>query len=163
MISAEQLLKLIDQGGSASALHVRVMPEKYGYLANANSVRPDVGSLTIADLLLSQDPGDRRLGLWFLVDFGDPAARKMYDGIVDEDEGIRETYQKTICSIEPMYKSYMPRLIERFRGEDRADNLEEYKLHLCSYLVAKAASKLGDDAQMQDPMLMTYRGDEPDE
>ncbi len=163
MISAEELLKLIDQRGSASALHVRVMPEKYAHLANANSVRPDVGSLTMADLLLSEDPGNRRLGLWFLVDFGYPAARNMYDGTVDEDERIRETYQKTICSIEPMYKSYMPRLIERFREEDREDNLEEYKLHLCSYLVAKAASKLGDEAQKQDPMLMAYRDDEPDE
>jgi hypothetical protein len=161
-IGTEELSKLVEQGGGARALNIRVMPDKYAHLANTNASRPDERALTIANLILAQEPVQRRLGLWFLSDFGSWPARNIYDGILDEDQPVQEIYRKAICSIEPLYQSYLPRLIERFREEDREDNLQEYKQHLSEELCCKAAWKLGDDADQADPVLVDYGREEQD-
>jgi hypothetical protein len=146
------LTSIIDRAGGITGLSARVLPKSYAHLGRVRSPRENEWSITIGELLVSKDPGERQLGLWFLVKMAPESAIGLYDGITDEDENVNHLCREALCSVEPMYRSYLPRLVERFRETAQADSLLEYKIQISSLLVARAASELEDQSSQYDPM-----------
>ena len=147
---------IIAEAGGIGGLSARVLPASHAYLGHMKRSRTDGWALTIGRLLVAEDSVDRRLGLWFLAKMAPYSVITLYEGIVDDDETVKTLCRDALCSVEPNYKSYMPRLLERFRETDKEDSLAEYKMHIASYLTAKAQSELGEERMNTDPMAPSF-------
>jgi hypothetical protein len=161
-ISETALEQIIANAGGIGGLSARVLPASHAHLGHMRTPRPDVWALAIGELLVSGNPDDRKLGLWFLANMAPGSAIHLYEGIVDEEEDVKSLCRDALCSIEPMYKSYMPRLLERFRETDKEDGLEEYKMHIASYLTGKAIFELGKERISGDPMNPSFFSEVPE-
>lgn len=107
----------------------------------------------MAELILSKDKAERRLGLWFLLNlepYGITAA--FYEGLRSDDPSYQDLCQRSLVSIEPMYESYMPRLMERLRETDQNDELFDYMLKISSWVRASARLELGEERVEGNPM-----------
>jgi hypothetical protein len=152
MMANDVLEGIITEAGGIGGLSARVLPASHADLGQMKTPRTDVWALTIGRLLVAEDRVDRRLGLWFLARMAPYSAITLYEGIVDDDETVKTLCRDALCSVEPIYKSYMPRLLERFREEDKEDSLAEYKMQIASHLTGKASLELGEERMNSDPM-----------
>lgn len=132
--------------------NARVMPLQSSHLGTfgATAVQP---LRTPAELVLSRQT--RRLGLWLLHQHMPWTAMELYMGLVDDDEDWRRTCREVLVSIEPVYDSYIPRLIQRFREEDSRDGLMEYQMQLATWLSGAITVELGARSDDIDPMGVT--------
>jgi hypothetical protein len=147
---------VIQSAGGLEGLSARVLPGSHAHLGHMRPPRDDQWSLTIGGLLIADNPALRRLGLWFLLKMVPGSILGLYDGIVDDDEPVRTLCRKALCSIEPLYEDYMPRLTQRFRETDQNDSLLEYKMSISIFALAKAKMDLGEDRLETDPMSPSF-------
>jgi hypothetical protein len=145
--------ELIGAGGGLSAISARVLPVNYSHLGRHDAPATDQWARRVAELLLSSGPPERLLGLWFLValkSFG--LAVAFYEGLRSDDLAWQDTCRRVLISVEPMYESYMPRLMKLFEGADRQDELDRYIRTISSQLLMSAIAELGDERVTGDPM-----------
>jgi hypothetical protein len=151
-VVADELQSIVDSVGGLNGLSARVLPASHAQLGHLRPPRIDQWSITVAELLSAKDSRLHRLGLWFFLVMQPESALAIYEGIMDEDAKVNGIYEEALCSISPRYKSYLPRLRERFREEDRDDALENYKLQISEYLLGEAHYQLGEDRLRKGPM-----------
>ena len=136
---------------SSDGVSARVLPHSHQHLGHFNVAGDERWWTKLASMITSNDPAERRLGLWLLVAYLPSSAVGIYRGVVDENDAVRQQCEAALIAIEPIYASYIPRLRERYRETARAEEFEGYLHHLSTYLGAKASVKLGDVAEL-DPM-----------
>jgi hypothetical protein len=144
---------IIRRGAGTSALSARVLPARYAALGRRESPGTEQWSRSVAELILSNDKSDRRLGLWFLLDpdrFG--LSFQLYEGLRSDDLAYQDLCRRALISIEPLYGNYIPRLMERFKESDADDELNEYILKISMFLRAAATSELGPKRVKGNPM-----------
>ena len=129
----------------------RVMPLQSSHLGTFGTaaVQP---LRTPAPLVLRRET--RRLGLWLLHQYMPWSALELYTGLLDDDEEWARTCRDVLVSVEPLYDSYIPELVRRYREEDSRDGLTEYQLHLTSWLSGKLTVELGAPSDDIDPMSL---------
>jgi hypothetical protein len=134
-----------------SSLNARVLPASYMAYGSLRVPDDNQWSMRVAELILSEDQNDRRMGLWFLSDLGGYSiAERLYRGITSDDEHFQSLCKRTLVSVEPLYESYMPRLIERFRETEQQDELDSYIHGIASQLIMSAMMELGDERSPMD-------------
>ncbi len=145
--------EMIRAGGGLSAINVRVLPTRFSALGRREAPGTDQWSRRVAELVLSKDKSERRLGLWFLLNlepYGITAA--FYEGLRSDDPSYQDLCRRALVSIEPQYENYMPRLMERLRETDQNDELFEYIFKISSWVRASARLELGEERVEGNPM-----------
>lgn len=128
-----------------------VLPRAYLHLGHFNSPNTNRKWLKLAHMLISEDDGQQRLGLWLFVNHLPNSAISLYKGINDEDVEVQKSCEAALISIQPIYSAYIPRLRERYRETAEEEEFDDYLIHLSGYLGAMASAKLGDFEKL-DPM-----------
>ena len=149
--------ELIRAGGGLSAISARVLPKRYAPFGRREIPGTDQWPKRVADLILSEKPAERRLGLWFLLNL--QLSPAFYSGLNSDDSSFQEVCRKVLISVEPMYEGYMTRLMERLREEDENDRLEAYTIKISNQLDMSATLELGLERAEGNPMDHGFWGD----
>jgi hypothetical protein len=84
------------------------------------------------------------------------SALGIYRGLASDDDAMVESRTRALISIQPLYKNYVPRLMERFHKEEENDQLLDYLLNISTLLLATAANELGSERMDQNPMDLGF-------
>lgn len=151
-LGSEALDDIAARCPDSSYLHAAVLPSQCAHLGHTRTFSPQIWCETVAELLTDCRPVNRKLGLWFLVEFRENMAAMLYEGLLSEDDAFRATCERALISVEPLYRAYLPRLRERFMEERRTGHLQEYVLNIAIPLLAKAQLELTPGGSQPDPM-----------
>jgi|SRR3984893_5545060 len=161
LLPGDMLADLIAEA-HADGLHARAAPQSLSHLCRSAPVDMErCWSETTATLIVSAEPEERMLGLWFLQDMWPESVRDLYVGLRDDDDEWRELCARTLVAVEPMYEDYLPRLLERFRETTQGGEFEDYLLSISRLVVTNARMELGQtriDVGPWDPSFFAANG-----
>lgn len=141
---------LLHESGTR-AFSARVMPRKFAHLGHFRESQGQRWLETVAELILSDNREERLIGLWLAWELRPYAGIGFYQSLMFEDARRRELFSNVLMSIEPIYESYLPTLMERFREEESEDQLLEYLFSISKHLYLVIANELGQ-RRNDDPM-----------
>jgi hypothetical protein len=124
---------MLETASGLGGLSSRVMPTSLAHLGNFAICSDDAWWRTIATLTTADDPTERLLGRWFLLQNQPFAAVGLYEGLTSEEETWSQLCRDALTSMVPYYEHYLPRLMERFRDrpEGRAGVLQIHDRRIC--------------------------------
>lgn len=151
-LSTDALRELRARSKGIEDISVRALPAELSHRGHGRYLQREVAwAATVAGLLLSERPTDVLLGQWFLASIP-PVCEEFYRGLLSDNELEVAKYERAVVILEPMYRSYLPRLRERFRETAAQDQRDGYIAHLAMYLSFKAQSAIGESRADGTPM-----------
>jgi hypothetical protein len=142
IMADDALSEIAKVSGGIEGLSARVLPPSHAYLGHLNIFSKDEWSIRIARLLASESHNDQSIGLWLTSEHAPEAAAGIYRGLLSEESSTRQTCERAIIAIEPMYRTYITRLRRRYRENAMNDALAEYIDNLSIDLSTKVKLKL---------------------
>jgi len=137
---------------SSNGISARVLPHSYQG-QGSNSANIEKFQLSeYCNLLNHKDRYLQRLGRYFVSLNYPESGIILYEGILNDDDEIAQQAELALISIQPIYRSYLPRLKERLREEREKGNLETYVMQISSYLSVYGSHNISETARKVGPM-----------
>jgi hypothetical protein len=124
--------------------HKKVLPMELIHCGVISQINEYHWAMTVAELILGNDPEKRILGLKLMYD-DDYIIYSTYKGILEEEEEISDLFKACLCAIQPIYKTYMPTLIQKFINFDNENTLGAYISQISFSFRMAISSKLNGE------------------
>jgi hypothetical protein len=131
------LPKLIDYHKKGIKPHISLLPNEYRNMGNKSSKK--ISDFWIEKVMkgVLSDNKLKKFYLGYLDRYTIEAPFVAYKGLLSEEEEFKNLCKEFLTKLEPMYESYFPGLMEKFKTKTEEGNLNEYILNISIYLMAK--------------------------